>query len=202
MIIIFGGRIVVFSSKYKHCLIGSLSRVCLPCYVEIQNQNKFCKQDNMRRTKSLNDFDKMKDNISKLVRSQQLAQAESGDNNSVDTDSCFIAVLPLELLANILSSLPYEDVKQCRFVSRFWLEAVSLTKFYKRSQVSIPEWVENKEDTLRDVSNENFLNFKLHNFPFDRPDFPLTSLRVLILKDCEVNTVTLVSCVKSCLYIR
>ena len=176
----------------EYCLIGSLSRVCLPCYLEIQNQNKFCKQNNMRRTKSLNDFGKMKDNISKLIRSQQLAQAESGENSSVDTDSCFIAVLPLELLAKIISSLPYEDVKQCRFVSRFWLEAVSLTKFYKRSQVNIPEWVENKEETLRGVSNENLVNFKLHNFQFDGPDFPLTSLRVLILKDCEVKLGALV----------
>ena len=74
---------------------GTLGRVCQPCHREIQNNKS--KPRNMRRTKSLNDFDKMKENISKLIRSQQLAQAESVDQ---DTDgTSFISVLPLELLS-------------------------------------------------------------------------------------------------------
>ena len=140
----------------------------------------------MRRTKSLNDFDKMKENISKLIRSQQLAQAESVDQ---DTDgTSFISVLPLELLSKILEFLPFEDIKQCRFVCRFWLSAVSLSHFVEKSQVNLPDWVEQKVETLRTVTAQtSFKHFKLHNFPFDGNNIPLTSPSILILKDCEVT---------------
>ena len=164
----------------------SVSRVCLPCYHQIQNQSKYNRQNNMRRTKSLNDFDKMKENISKLIRSQQVAIAESCENEE-ESSCCYMSVLPLELLANILEFLPFEDVKQCRHVSRFWLSAVSLTKFYKRSQVNLPEWVEEKVETLRALDKTEINNFKLHNFPFDSPNIPLTCPTSLVLKDCEVR---------------
>ena len=143
----------------------------------------------MRRTKSLNDFDKMKENISKLIRSQQLAQAESVEQDSNESSTSFISVLPLELLSKILEFLPFEDLKQCRFVCMFWLSAVSLTHFLHRSQVNLPEWVEEKVETLRLVTSQtSFKHFKLHNFPFDGNNIPLTSPSILILKDCEVNS--------------
>ena len=167
-----------------HYLGGTLGRVCQPCHREIQNNKS--KPRNMRRTKSLNDFDKMKENISKLIRSQQLAQAESVDQ---DTDgTSFISVLPLELLSKILEFLPFEDIKQCRFVCRFWLSAVSLSHFVEKSQVNLPDWVEQKVETLRTVTAQtSFKHFKLHNFPFDGNNIPLTSPSILILKDCEVT---------------
>ena len=179
------GRCSQYQAPLQY-LGGALGRVCVACHNQIQN-NRHNKRDNMRRTKSLNDFDKMKENISKLIRSQQLAAAESEEDQSLESSCCLISVVPLELMAKILELLPFQDIKQCRLVNSFWLSAVSLTKFYKRSQVNLPEWLEDKVETLRALENSNIDNFKLHNFPFDGPDIPLTSPTILLLKDCQVN---------------
>ena len=173
-----------------HYLGGTLGRVCQACHGEIESNKS---KPNMRRTKSLNDFDKMKENISKLIRSQQLAQVESAEQDTSGSITSFISVLPLELLSKILEFLPFEDIKQCRLVCRFW-QAVSLTDFCSRSYVNLPEWVEEKVETLGIVTSQtSFKHFKLHNFPFDGNNIPLTSPTTLILKDCEVRP-----CLPSC----
>ena len=179
------GRCSQYQAALQY-LGGTLGRVCQPCHREIQNNRN--KPKHIRRTKSLNDFDQMKENISKLIRSQQLAQAESAEQDSSESSTSFISALPLELLSKILEFLPFEDMKQCQFVCRFWQSAVSLTDFYERSYINLPDWVEEKVEALEIVTSQtSFKHFKLHNFPFDGNNIPLTSPSILILKDCEVK---------------
>ena len=146
----------------------------------------------MRKTKSLNDFDELKHNISRLVRSQKLAETEAAASadNSESVKSDLASLLPLEVLARIMECLSFSDLRECRLVSRSWLEAVAYTRFFSRAFISIRE---EAEERLRMFVNSEtcFRHFLLYSLQFDCK-FPFTAepsslfIRTLKLYDSEV----------------
>ena len=149
---------------------GSQGRVCSLCQDRIRKPPDTSSR-NIRKTKSLNDFDELKENISRLVRSQKLAEVEAvaSAGNSEAMTSDLASLLPLELLARIMEFLPFSDLRECRLVTRSWLAAVNYTKFYSRALINIGETVEGREERLRIFVNTEtcFRHFLLYSFPSD-----------------------------------
>ena len=171
------------------------SRVCGVCHEHFQRPKP--RNDRLRRirkTKSLNDFDELKENISRLIRRQKVAEVESSD---MLISSCpeYLSLLPLELLSRILELLPFEDLKVCRLVSRHWLQAVSSTHYHQRCLISIGDEADRKDEILGRYGNtldRYYEHFHLQNFPFDSK-FPILmmesvclNIQTLIFKECEV----------------
>jgi len=167
------------------------SRVCQPC-LGIFTKNT----TELRRSKSLNDFDDMKQTISRLIRSQQLAgEKTEKESNKMDTE-CYIGLLPPEVIATILSFLAFEDQKECRLVCHRWLLALEVTDFYHHCHIVLDDDVpiHKKVEKLKSFSfsSSPFHYFSLSSFP-SFSNFPLcseaisSSVQYLHLTDCEVT---------------
>ena len=173
---------------------GCQGRVCRVCQDRISKPPNTGR--NIRKTKSLNDFEELKENISRLVRSQKLAEVEAAASagNSEAMISDLASLLPLELLARIMEFLPFSDLRECRLVTRSWFAAVNYTKFYSRALINIGEAAEGREERLRIFVNSEtcFRHFLLYSLPSDCK-FPLAEepscifIRTLKLYDAEVK---------------
>ena len=167
---------------------GCQGRVCRVCHTSLRKPPAL--RRNMRKTKSLNDFDELKENISRLVRSQKLAEAAAAAENSEAATSDLASLLPLELLARIMEFLPFSDLRECRLVTRSWLAAVTYTRFYSRAFISIGEKAKERLRLFVN-SDSSFRHFLLHSLPFDCK-FPLAAepsclfIRTLKFYDSEV----------------
>ena len=173
---------------------GCQGRVCRVCQDRISKPPNTGR--NIRKTKSLNDFEELKENISRLVRSQKLAEVEAAASagNSEAMTSDLASLLPLELLARIMEFLPFSDLRECRLVTRSWFAAVNYTKFYSRALINIGEAAEGREERLSVFANSDtcFRHFLLYSLPSDCK-FPLAEeptcifIRTLKLYDAEVK---------------
>ena len=203
-------------SKYQaplEYLAGCHARVCHSCAQTLKTPRK---SKEFRKTKSLNDFDEIKENISKLIRSQQLAEAHSMDfhvqvwisssfttyNYCFRTRKCLqganenedqptISSLPLELLSRILEYLNFEDKRECRLVSRVWCSAVSMTDFSAKCCVHFNKDTETRDQTLEKYFCSEHGDFKHFLFTGVQIDSFWTvetcsNIQTLILKDSEV----------------
>eukprot|EP00090_Calanus_glacialis_P015794 TRINITY_DN24879_c0_g1_i1.p1 TRINITY_DN24879_c0_g1~~TRINITY_DN24879_c0_g1_i1.p1 ORF type:complete len:778 (-),score=134.70 TRINITY_DN24879_c0_g1_i1:603-2936(-) len=165
------------------------SRVCQICFgIFTKNTSE------IRRTKSLNDFDDMKQTISRLIRSQQLAVAQAEKESGITDKVCHMSLLPPELISTILAYIPFEDQKECRLVCHTWLLALEVTDFYKHCCIVLDEEVQKKTEKLRtfSFSTSPFHFFSLTSFS-SFSNFPLctgfisASVQSLHLIDCEVT---------------
>ena len=147
------------------------------------------------RTKSLNDFDDMKQTISRLVRNHQLASSSCDEpNEDAVNNECHMNLLPQELIALILSFLSFSDQKECRLVCHAWLIALEVTDFYRHSCIMLNEDVLKKQEKLKTfaTSSSPFHHFSLSNFSLFS-NFSLCSESVsssvfsLHLSDCEIT---------------
>ena len=165
-----------------------LSRVCIVCHNKLQKPPPRGRGP-MRKTKSLNDFDELKENISRLIRTQQLAEAEScASSDTPDSGMDHVSRLPPELLARVLECLCLPDLLECRLVSRSWLAAVAATHFYSRCEVTLGAEAERKDEILQVFSSGCFKHFSVNSLPFDCK-FPIaeepSSLFIQTLKFCD-----------------
>jgi len=148
----------------------------------------------IRRTKSLNDFDDIKLSISRLIRSQQIAGAEAKEGEGLTDKTCHMELLPPEIVSQILANLPFEDQKECRLVCQAWLQALEATEFYTNCYIVIGEEVEKKMQKLKTFSSSvsPYHYFFLTSLP-SFSNFPLcketiaSSVQTLHLVDCEIN---------------
>eukprot|EP00092_Neocalanus_flemingeri_P021829 GFUD01023681.1.p1 GENE.GFUD01023681.1~~GFUD01023681.1.p1 ORF type:complete len:828 (-),score=147.39 GFUD01023681.1:215-2626(-) len=165
------------------------SRVCQICFSIFTKNTK-----EIRRTKSLNDFDDMKQNISRLIRSQQLSGAEEEPGEDPTDKRCHMTLLPPEIISTILSLLSFDDQKECRLVCQTWLMALEATDFYGNCCIVIGEEVEKKTEKLKAFSSSTspYPHFSLSSLP-SFSNFSLcsdsisSSVQTLHFVDCEVT---------------
>ena len=144
----------------------------------------------------MNDFDDMKQTISRLIRSQQLAGEKTEKESKKMEAECYIGLLPPELIATILSFLAFEDQKECRLVCHRWRLALEVTDFYHHCCIVLDDDVpiHKKVEKLKtfSFSSSPFHFFSLSSFP-SFSNFPLcseaisSSVQSLHLTDCEVS---------------
>lgn len=185
-------------SKYQASLEylgGCLERVCKHCHETLKLVTK---RKSIRKTKSLNDFDEVKENISRLIRSQQLADAEAmcPDTDNEDFKNEFFGHLPLELWARIIQSLQFEDQKECRLVSHTFRDAVSLTTFHSRAVINIEHYAERKDLILKTYSSQEcdtFKHFIINSYPTEwgfsltESSMSASKIQTLVLCDTEIS---------------
>ena len=141
------------------------ARVCDRCRDTIRKPSTV--RGVIRKTKSFNDFQEMKLNLSKLIMRHKLSEAEQSDVS----ESELMSLLPPELLTRILQYLSFDDLKASRQVCHTWLLAVSQTNFYKECWVNIAgdtEEIDGALNLFANTINSSFRHFNLVAVSFDR----------------------------------
>ena len=136
----------------------------------------------------------MKQSISRLLRSQQLAGAQADEGGEPRDKRCHMNLLPTEIISTILTHLSFEDQKECRLVCQTWLLALEATDFYRNCCIVIGEEVENKTVKLKVFSSSTspYQYFSLSSLPsFSKfslcSETIASSVQTLHLVDCEVT---------------